>query len=166
MACAGNENEVKVKGGHSDKFLCSATNGLGEGILLRLLNENPYFLIFSSFGTNTAKWGSDVFVFSPNLEMTAKSEKITCVTDSLDSFDKVRGFDNGNTNVTIPLCIFLLPTPEEIYVSNFEASDHSHCGIVQFPCLTMRHSLTRQIGTKKVVVSGMISMNDELEFAA
>eukprot|EP00770_Monocercomonoides_exilis_P015040 MONOS_14986.1-p1 / transcript=MONOS_14986.1 / gene=MONOS_14986 / organism=Monocercomonoides_exilis_PA203 / gene_product=unspecified product / transcript_product=unspecified product / location=Mono_scaffold01120:7982-13758(+) / protein_length=1908 / sequence_SO=supercontig / SO=protein_coding / is_pseudo=false len=164
MLCVGNENEVKVKGGNFDGCFCSATYGLGGGILLRLLTENPNFLISSSFGTNTAKWGRDIFVISPNLEETAKSENITCVTDSLDSLEKVGGYNNGNTSVAIPLCIYLLPTPEEIYVSNSDASNHSHCGIVQFPCLTVKHSLTRQTGTKKVAVSGMILMSDELSF--
>ncbi|KAH7814994.1 uncharacterized protein MONOS_12599 [Monocercomonoides exilis] len=163
--CAGNENEVKVKGGSFDGCFCSTTNGLGGGILLRLLNENPDFLISSSFGTNTAKWGRDIFVLSPNLEVTAKSQKIQCVAASLDSFDKVQGYDNGNTTVAIPLCIYLIPTPEEIYVSNIEASDHSHCGIVQFPCLSLMHSLARLTGEKKVVVSGMIQISDELSFA-
>ncbi|KAH7832757.1 uncharacterized protein MONOS_5614 [Monocercomonoides exilis] len=164
MLCVGNGNEVKVKGGSFDGCYCSATYGFGGGILLRLLNENPNFLISSSFGTNTAKWGRDIFVISPNLEETAKSENITCVEASLDSVEKVRGCDNGNNSVAIPLCIYLLPTPEEIYVSNSEASNHSHCGIVQFPCLTMKHSLTRQTETKKVVVNGMILMSDELDF--
>ncbi|KAH7827858.1 putative Protein tyrosine and serine/threonine kinase [Monocercomonoides exilis] len=164
MLCVGNENEVKVNGGSFDECYCSAEYGFGGGILLRLLNENPDFLISSSFGTNTAKWGNDIFVISPNLEETAKSENITCVSDSLDSVDEVRGYDNGNTTLAIPLCIYLLPIRTEICVSNIEASDHSRCGIVKFPCLTMKHSLTRFTGTKKVVVSGMISMNDELAF--
>ncbi|KAH7823139.1 uncharacterized protein MONOS_16174 [Monocercomonoides exilis] len=164
MLCAGNENEVKVKDGAFDGCFCSSSNGLGGGILLRLLNENPDFLISSSFGTNTAKWGRDIFVLSPNLEETATSRKIACVTSSSDSVDKVRGYDNGNTSVAIPLCIYLLPSPSEICVNNIEATDHSHCGIVQFPCLTMKHSLTRQTETKKVVVSGMILMSDELAF--
>ncbi|KAH7824273.1 uncharacterized protein MONOS_196 [Monocercomonoides exilis] len=164
MLFAGSENEVKVKGGSFDGCFCSSSNGLGGGILLRLMKGNPNFLISSSFGTNTAKMGNDIFVLSPNLEMTAKSKKISCVTNSLDSFDKVRGYENGNTSVAIPLCIYLLSTPEEIYVSNIESHDHSHCGIVQFPCLTLKHSLTRQTGEKKVVVSGIILMRDELTF--
>ncbi|KAH7814978.1 uncharacterized protein MONOS_11136 [Monocercomonoides exilis] len=165
MLCVGNENEVKLKGGSFDGCFCSSSNGLGGGILLRLLNENPEFLISSLFGTNTARWGRDIFIISPNLEVTAKSQKITCVIASLDSFDKVQGYDNGNTSLVIPLCIYLLPTPEEVYVTSTEASDHSHCGIAQFPCLTMKHSLTRQTGPKKVVVNGMIMMSDELTFA-
>ncbi|KAH7831830.1 uncharacterized protein MONOS_6655 [Monocercomonoides exilis] len=165
MLCVGNGNEVKVKGGSFDGCYCSATYGFGGGILLRLLNENPEFLISSSFGTNTAKWGKDIFVISPNLEETAKSKNITCVEASLDSFEKIRGYDNGNTSVAIPLCVYLLPTQEEVHVSNIEASDHSHCGIVQFPCLSLKHSLTRLSGSKKVVVDGMILMSDELAFA-
>ncbi|KAH7816610.1 uncharacterized protein MONOS_18204 [Monocercomonoides exilis] len=96
MLYIGDANEVKVKDGSFDECYCSATNGLGGGILLRLMNENPNFLISSSFGTNTAKWGNDIFVISPNLEETAKSQKITCVTASLDSLDKMRGYDGGN----------------------------------------------------------------------
>ncbi|KAH7832613.1 uncharacterized protein MONOS_11537 [Monocercomonoides exilis] len=165
MLCVGNGNEVKVKGGSFDGCYCSATYGFGGGILLRLSTENPNFLISSSFGTNTAKWGNDIFVISPNLEETAKSENITCVTDSLDSLEKVGGYDNGNNSVAIPLCIYLLPTPEEIYVSNSEASNHSHCGIVQFPCLTLKHSLALLTGEKKVIVNGMVEMSDELAFA-
>ncbi|KAH7827323.1 uncharacterized protein MONOS_15705 [Monocercomonoides exilis] len=161
MLCAGEANEVKVEGGTFDGCFCSSSNGIGGGILLRLLTETPDFLISSSFETNTAKWGSDVFVISPNLEEIAKSQKITCVTNSLDSFDKVLGYDNGNTTLAIPLCIYLLLIPTEIYVSNIEASDHSHCGITQFPCLTMKHSLTRFTGEKKVVVKGTISVCNE-----
>ncbi|KAH7818346.1 uncharacterized protein MONOS_5912 [Monocercomonoides exilis] len=142
MLCVGNENEVKVKGGSFDGCYCSALYGLGGGILLRLMNDSPNFLISSSFGTNTAKWGRDIFVISPNLEETATSRKIACVTASLDSFDKVRGYDNGNTDTPIPLCVYLLPTPAEIYVSSTEASDHPCYGIVQFPCLTLKHFLT------------------------
>ncbi|KAH7821076.1 uncharacterized protein MONOS_12905 [Monocercomonoides exilis] len=165
MLNVGEANEVKVKGGSFDGCFCSASYGLGGGILLQFLNENPDFLISSSFGSNTAKWGRDIFVLSPNLETVAQFRKISSVNASLDSFDKVRGYDNGNTSVAIPLCIYLLPNPTEIYVSNSEASNHSHCGIVQFPCLTLKHSLSRLSGTKKVVVNGMIQMSDELVFA-
>eukprot|EP00770_Monocercomonoides_exilis_P016101 MONOS_16052.1-p1 / transcript=MONOS_16052.1 / gene=MONOS_16052 / organism=Monocercomonoides_exilis_PA203 / gene_product=unspecified product / transcript_product=unspecified product / location=Mono_scaffold01478:613-8037(-) / protein_length=2474 / sequence_SO=supercontig / SO=protein_coding / is_pseudo=false len=165
MLYIGDANEVKVKDGSFDECYCSATNGLGGGILLRLMNENPNFLISSSFGTNTAKWGNDIFVISPNLEETAKSQKITCVTASLDSLDKMRGYDGGNASVAIPLCIYLLSPLSEICVSNVEASNHSHCGIVQFPCLTLKHSLTRLAGTKKIIVNGMIMMSDELTFS-
>ncbi|KAH7820717.1 uncharacterized protein MONOS_14714 [Monocercomonoides exilis] len=161
ILCVGDGNEVKVNGGSFDECFCSTLNGLGGGILLQLLNENPDFLISSSFGANTAKWGRDIFVLSPNLEVIAKSQNITCVTASTDSADRVRGFDNGNTSVAIPLCIYLLPTPEEIYVSNAESYDHLHCGIAQFPCLTLKHSLTHQTEEKKVIVKGTIPVCDE-----
>ncbi|KAH7816513.1 uncharacterized protein MONOS_10988 [Monocercomonoides exilis] len=165
MLCVGNENEVKVKGGSFDGCFCSETDGFGGGILLQLLTDNPDFLISSSFGINTAKWGNNIFVISPDLEAIANPQKISCVSASLDTFDKVRGYDNGNTSVAIPLCIYLLPDPTEIYVSNTEASDHSHCGIAQFPCLTIKHSLARQTGEKKIIVSGMILVSEEMTFA-
>ncbi|KAH7816203.1 uncharacterized protein MONOS_8283 [Monocercomonoides exilis] len=73
------------------------------------------------------------------VEETAKSENITCETATLNSVDKVRGYDNENTNVAIPLCIYLLPSPEEIYARSTESSDHSHCGIVQFPSIQLQY---------------------------
>ncbi|KAH7826060.1 uncharacterized protein MONOS_4187 [Monocercomonoides exilis] len=164
MIEVGNVGSLSVSGGVVRNCYASTMQGRGGGIGLKVSNINANFLISSGFEGNRAKWGSDIFVDSINLESTAKSGKITCLTASLDSFDKVRGYDNGNTSLAIPLCIYLF-NPEEVYVSNTEAYDHSHCGIVQFPCLTLKHSLTRQTGTKKVVVSGMIMMNDELSFA-
>ncbi|KAH7827544.1 uncharacterized protein MONOS_2979 [Monocercomonoides exilis] len=164
MLYAGKGNEVNVKDGNFYGCFCSAIDDLWGGILHRLLTENPDFLISSSFGANTSKWGREIFVISPNLEETANSQNITCVITSLDSFDKVRGYDNGNSSVAIPLCIYLLLAPEEIFVSNVDAFNHSHCGIVQFPCLALKHALTWLIGIKKVVVNGMISMSNELSF--
>ncbi|KAH7826070.1 uncharacterized protein MONOS_9514 [Monocercomonoides exilis] len=160
----GNVGSLSVKAGVVRNCYASTTQGRGGGIGLKVKDIGTEFLISSGFEGNRAKWGSDIFVDSINLESTAKSRKIASLTASLDSFDKVRGYDNGNTSLAIPLCIYLLPTPEEIYVSNIEAYDHSHCGIVQFPCLTMKHSVKHQTGTKKVVVSGMIMMSDELAF--
>ncbi|KAH7826132.1 uncharacterized protein MONOS_5524 [Monocercomonoides exilis] len=162
MVEMGNVGSLNVKGGVVKNCYASATQGRGGGIGLKVRDTNANFQISSAFEVNRAKWGSDIFVDSINLESTAKSERIACLTASFDSFEKVRGYDNGNTSLIIPLCIYLLPTPEEIFVSNNEAYDHSHCGIVQFPCLTLKHSLTRQTETKKVVVSGMILMSDEL----
>ncbi|KAH7821523.1 uncharacterized protein MONOS_4435 [Monocercomonoides exilis] len=178
--CTFNEIERTTNGSavmsfHDDKanidLNSSIFSGCGSiisengGSMMCVGNENEVKVKGGNFDGCFSKRGIDIFVISPDLEETAKSEKITCVTATLDSFDKVRGYDNGNNSVAIPLCIYLLPTPEEICVSNTEAYDHSHCGIVQFPCLTMKHSLTRQTGTKKIVVNGMIMMSDELAFA-
>ncbi|KAH7826081.1 uncharacterized protein MONOS_12421 [Monocercomonoides exilis] len=165
MVEVGNVGSLKMNGGVVKNCYALAAQGRGGGIGLKVKDTNAEFLISSGFEGNRAKWGSDIFVDSIDLETTAKSERIACLTASLDSFDKVTGYDKGNTSLAIPLCIYLLPTPEEIYVSNIETSDHSHCGIVQFPCLTMKHSLTRQTGTKKIVVEGMIMISDELAFS-
>ncbi|KAH7822553.1 uncharacterized protein MONOS_11864 [Monocercomonoides exilis] len=140
--CAGEANEVKVKGYNFDGCFCSATDGLGISLFL------PHLV-------RTQKSGEMISLSFHQIWKKLLNQKTS----------QVRGYDNGNNSVAIPLCIYLLPTPEEIHVSNTEASDHSHCGIVQFPCLTLKHSLTRLTGTKKVVVNGMISMGDELAFS-
>ncbi|KAH7826042.1 uncharacterized protein MONOS_4171 [Monocercomonoides exilis] len=164
MVEVGNVGSLTMNGGVVKNCYASTIQGRGGGIGLKVKDTNAEFLISSGFEGNRAKWGSDIFVDSVDLETTARSGKITSLTASLDSFDKVRGYDNGNTSLAIPLCIYLLPTPEEIYVSSIEAYDHSYCGIVQFPCLTLKHSLTRQTETKKVNANGMILMSDELSF--
>ncbi|KAH7828480.1 uncharacterized protein MONOS_14268 [Monocercomonoides exilis] len=121
---------------------------------------------FEGCGSSSSENGGSMMLFAGNgNEVKVNGGSFDGCFSSLDTLDKVRGYDNGNNSVAIPLCIYLLHTPEEIYVSNSEASYHSYCGIVQFPCLTLKHSVIRQTGTKKVTVSGMIMMSDELTFA-
>ncbi|KAH7826074.1 uncharacterized protein MONOS_11101 [Monocercomonoides exilis] len=165
MVEMGNVGSLTMNGGVVKNCYASTTQGRGGGIGLKVRDINANFQISSAFEGNRAKWGSDIFVDSINLESTAKSRKIASLTASLETINKIRGFHNGDETIPIPLCAYLIPLPEEIFVSNIDAFNHSLCGFPEFPCLTLSHSLTRQEEEKKIVVSGMIMMSDELVFS-
>ncbi|KAH7826100.1 uncharacterized protein MONOS_15751 [Monocercomonoides exilis] len=160
----GNVGSLTMNGGVVKNCYASTTQGRGGGIGLKVSNINAEFQISSGFEGNRAKWGSDIFVDSINLESTAKSGKITSLTASFDTKSKIQGYENGDESFPIPMCVYLIPMPDEIFVSNVDAYDHSHCGFVEFPCLSLSHSLTRQEEEKKIIVEGMILMSDELAF--
>ncbi|KAH7825834.1 uncharacterized protein MONOS_11053p2 [Monocercomonoides exilis] len=160
----GSEKYVKLNGGIVKNCYASATQGRGGGIGLKVKDISSDFMISSEFEGNRAKWGSDIFVDSINLESTAKSGKITSLTASISTINKIRGFDNGNETVPIPLCVYLISLPEEIVASNVDAFDNSYCGFTEFPCMTLNHSLTRQEEEKKIVIDGMTEVNSELMF--
>ncbi|KAH7825114.1 uncharacterized protein MONOS_14633 [Monocercomonoides exilis] len=164
MIEVGSGASLNMIGGLVKNCYASTIQGRGGGIGLKVKDTSAEFLISSAFEVNRAKWGSDIFVDSINLESTAKSRKITSLTASIETINKIRGFHNGDETIPIPLCAYLIPVPEEIIVSNIDAFNHSFCGFTEFPCLTLRHSLTRQEEEKKIVVSGMIMMSDELVF--
>ncbi|KAH7826248.1 uncharacterized protein MONOS_17404 [Monocercomonoides exilis] len=166
MVEVGNVGSLNVSGGVVKNCYASTVQGRGGGIGLKVRDTNAEFQISSAFEGNRAKWGSDIFVDSIDLETTAKGGKITSLTASFDTKSKIQGYDNGNDSIPIPLCVYLIPLPEEIIVSNVDAFDHSRCGFAEFPCLTLKHSLTRQISEKKIVVDGMIEMKNELTFGS
>eukprot|EP00770_Monocercomonoides_exilis_P014833 MONOS_14779.1-p1 / transcript=MONOS_14779.1 / gene=MONOS_14779 / organism=Monocercomonoides_exilis_PA203 / gene_product=unspecified product / transcript_product=unspecified product / location=Mono_scaffold01072:12403-17936(+) / protein_length=1821 / sequence_SO=supercontig / SO=protein_coding / is_pseudo=false len=164
MVEVGNVGSLNVSGGVVRNCYASTIQGRGGGIGLKVRNTNAEFLVSSAFEGNRAKWGSDIFVDSVDLETTAKGGKIASLTASFDTKSTIQGYDNGNDSIPIPLCVYLIPLPEEIIVSNVDAFDHSRCGFAEFPCLTLKHSLTRQISEKKIVVDGMIELKNELIF--
>eukprot|EP00770_Monocercomonoides_exilis_P004511 MONOS_4490.1-p1 / transcript=MONOS_4490.1 / gene=MONOS_4490 / organism=Monocercomonoides_exilis_PA203 / gene_product=unspecified product / transcript_product=unspecified product / location=Mono_scaffold00120:29305-38289(+) / protein_length=2995 / sequence_SO=supercontig / SO=protein_coding / is_pseudo=false len=164
MIEAGRESSLTMDEGIVKNCYASATQGRGGGIGLKVKDTNAEFQISSAFNGNVAKWGSDIFIDSPNLETTARSGKITSLTASISTINKIRGFHNGDETIPIPLCVYLIPLPSEIVVSNADAFDHSRCGFAEFPCLTLKHSLEMQEEEKKIVVDGMIEMQDELTF--
>ncbi|KAH7815310.1 uncharacterized protein MONOS_4506 [Monocercomonoides exilis] len=164
MVEVGNIGSLTMNGGVVRNCYASTTQGRGGGIGLKVKDTNAEFQISSGFEGNSAKWGNDIFIDSPNLEATAKSRKITSFTASISTINKIRGFHNGDETIPIPLCVYLIPLPSEIVVSNADAFDHSRCGFAEFPCLTLKHSLEMQEEEKKIVVDGMIAMEDELTF--
>ncbi|KAH7826093.1 uncharacterized protein MONOS_16118 [Monocercomonoides exilis] len=164
MVEVGNVGSLKMNGGVVKNCYALAAQGRGGGIGLKVKDTNAEFLISSGFEGNRAKWGSDIFVDSIDLETTAKSGKIAPLTASIETINKIRGFHNGDETIPIPLCAYLIPMPDEIFVSNVDAFNHSRCGFAEFPCLTLKHCLTRQEEEKKIIVEGMILMSDELAF--
>ncbi|KAH7819892.1 uncharacterized protein MONOS_1805 [Monocercomonoides exilis] len=164
MIEVGNVGSLRMNGGFVKNCYASTTQGRGGGIGLKVKDTSADFLISSTFEGNRAKWGSDIFVDSIDLGTTATSGKITSLTASNSTINKIRGFHNGDETIPIPLCVYLIYLPEEIVASNVDAFDHSYCGYAEFPCLTLKHSLTRQEEEKKIVVDGMIAMEEELIF--
>ncbi|KAH7820969.1 uncharacterized protein MONOS_1759 [Monocercomonoides exilis] len=164
MVEMGSGSSLNVKGGVVTNCYASTIQGRGGGIGLKVKDTSADFLISSAFEVNRARWGSDIFVDSIDLESTATSGKITSLTASNSTINKIRGFDDGDETVPIPLCVYLIPIPEEIVASNVGAFDHSHCGYAEFPCQTLNHSLEMQEDEKKIVVDGMIAMEEELTF--
>ncbi|KAH7826857.1 uncharacterized protein MONOS_13856 [Monocercomonoides exilis] len=160
----GNVGSLTMNGGVIRNCYASTIQGRGGGIGLKVKDTDAEFLISQVFEGNRAKWGSDIFVDSINLESIAKSGKITSLTASFDTKSKIQGFNNGDESAPIPLCVYLIPLPEEIVVSNVDAFDNSYCGYAEIPCQTLKHCLTRQEKEKKIVVDGTIEMQDELTF--
>ncbi|KAH7824441.1 uncharacterized protein MONOS_15105 [Monocercomonoides exilis] len=166
MVAVGSGGSLNVKGGIAKNCYASTTQGRGGGIGLKVRETNANFHISSAFEGNRAKWGNDIFIDSPNLESAARSGKITSLTASNPLLDEIRGFDKGDDSTPIPLGAYLIPLPDEIYVSSVDAFNHSLCGFAEFPCLTLRHCLTRQEEEKKIVVDGMIEVKNELTFGS
>ncbi|KAH7828024.1 uncharacterized protein MONOS_13018 [Monocercomonoides exilis] len=164
MIEVGSGASLNMIGGLVKNCYASTIQGRGGGIGLKVRNTNADFLISSAFNGNRAKWGSDIFVDSFDLESTAISGNITSLTASFDTKSKMQGFNNGDESAAIPLCVYLIPLPEEIVVSNVDASDNSYCGYAEIPCLTLKHCLTRQEEEKKIVIDGMTEVNSELMF--
>ncbi|KAH7816694.1 uncharacterized protein MONOS_18214 [Monocercomonoides exilis] len=160
----GNVGSLTMNGGVIRNCYASTIQGRGGGIGLKVKDTDAEFQISSAFEGNRAKWGSDIFVDSINLESIAKSGKITLLTASFETINKIRGLDNGDDSIPIPLCAYLISLPDEIFVSNIDAFNHSLCGFAEFPCLTLKHCLTRQEEEKKIVIDGMIEVKNELTF--
>eukprot|EP00770_Monocercomonoides_exilis_P007277 MONOS_7240.1-p1 / transcript=MONOS_7240.1 / gene=MONOS_7240 / organism=Monocercomonoides_exilis_PA203 / gene_product=unspecified product / transcript_product=unspecified product / location=Mono_scaffold00242:77323-83471(+) / protein_length=1989 / sequence_SO=supercontig / SO=protein_coding / is_pseudo=false len=157
-------NYMEFKGGSIKNCYSSEATGRGGGIGMIIGEGDSDFEISCAFEGNKAKWGSDIFIDFPNLESAARSGKITSLTASNSTINKIRGFDNGDETIPIPLCVYLIPLPNEIAVSNADAFDYSRCGFAEFPCLTLKHSLERQEDEKKIVVDGMTEVKNELAF--
>ncbi|KAH7820348.1 uncharacterized protein MONOS_2253 [Monocercomonoides exilis] len=143
MVEMGNVGSLTMNGGVVKNCFASITQGRGGGIGLKVKDTSAEFLISSAFEGNRAKWGSDIFVDSIDLELTATSGKITSLTASNPLLDEIRGFDKGDDSIPIPLCAYLMIISDEIYVSNADAFYHFFCGFAEFPCMTLKHSLER-----------------------
>ncbi|KAH7826105.1 uncharacterized protein MONOS_14449 [Monocercomonoides exilis] len=164
MVEVGNVGSLTMNGGVVRNCYVSTIQGRGGGIGLKVRDIYAEFQISSGFEGNRAKWGSDIFVDSINLESTAKSERIACLTASFDTKRKIQGYENGDESFPIPMCVYLIPLPDEIFVSNVDAFDYFYCGFAEVPCQTLSHCLTRQEEEKKIVVDGKIEVKSELMF--
>ncbi|KAH7821159.1 uncharacterized protein MONOS_6365 [Monocercomonoides exilis] len=144
MAEVGSGSSLNVKGGIVKNCYASATQGRGGGIGLKVKDTNTNFLISSGFEGNRARWGSDIFVDSIDLESTATSGKITSLTASLETKSKMQGYENGDESFPIPLCIYLWNNfSAPAFVGGGSLShDFSKCGFEEFPCSSILKAAT------------------------
>ncbi|KAH7830828.1 uncharacterized protein MONOS_4118 [Monocercomonoides exilis] len=144
MAEVGNVCSLMMNGGVVKNCYASINKGKGGGIGLKVRDISAEFLISSAFEGNRAKWGSDIFVDSIDLESTATSEKITSLTASLETKSKIQGYENGDESFPIPLCIYLWNNfSAPAFVGGGSLShDFSKCGFEEFPCSSISKAVS------------------------
>ncbi|KAH7821091.1 uncharacterized protein MONOS_12000 [Monocercomonoides exilis] len=151
MVEVGSGSSLNVKGGIVKNCYASATQGRGGGIGLKVKDTNTEFLISSTFEGNRARWGSDIFVDSIDLESTATSGKITSLTASLETKSKMQGYENGDESFPIPLCVHLWNNfSSPAFVGGGSLShDFSKCGFEEFPCSSIWKAVSLHFEGKK-----------------
>ncbi|KAH7821060.1 uncharacterized protein MONOS_8852 [Monocercomonoides exilis] len=151
MVEVGSGSSLNVKGGIVKNCYASATQGRGGGIGLKVRDTNADFLISSGFEGNRARWGSDIFVDSIDLESTATSGKITSLTASLETKSKMQGYENGDESFPIPLCVYLWNNfSAPAFVGGGSLShDFSKCGFEEFPCSSISKAVSLHFEGKK-----------------
>ncbi|KAH7832217.1 uncharacterized protein MONOS_11439 [Monocercomonoides exilis] len=170
MAEVGSGSSLNVKGGIVKNCYASATQGRGGGIGLKVKDTSADFLISSAFEGNRARWGSDIFVDSIDLESTATSGKITSLTASLETKSKMQGYENGDESFPIPLCVYLWNnfSPPAFVGGGSLSHDFSKCGFEEFPCssISKAASLHFEGKIKDVALLEPFSFEEELELTS
>ncbi|KAH7821050.1 uncharacterized protein MONOS_11674 [Monocercomonoides exilis] len=154
MVEVGSGSSLKMNGGFVKNCYASTTQGRGGGIGLKVKDISADFLISSGFEGNRARWGSDIFVDSIDLESTATSGKIASLTASLETKSKMQGYENGDESFPIPLCIYLWNNfSAPAFVGGGSLShDFSKCGFEEFPCSSILKAVSLHYeGEKKDV---------------
>ncbi|KAH7821118.1 uncharacterized protein MONOS_13548 [Monocercomonoides exilis] len=167
MVEMGSGSSLNVKGGTVKNCYASATQGRGGGIGLKVRDTSAEFLISSGFEGNRARWGSDIFVDSIDLESTATSGKIASLTASLETKSKMQGYENGDESFPIPLCVYLWNNfSAPAFVGGGSLShDFSKCGFEEFPCSSILKAVSLHFEGKKkdVALLEPFSFEEELE---
>ncbi|KAH7821018.1 uncharacterized protein MONOS_14678 [Monocercomonoides exilis] len=151
MVEMGSGSSLSVKGGIVKNCYASTIQGRGGGIGLKVRDASSEFLISSGFEGNRARWGSDIFVDSIDLESTATSGKIASLTASLETKSKMQGYENGDESFPIPLCVYLWNNfSAPAFVGGGSLShDFSKCGFEEFPCSSISKAATIHFEGKK-----------------
>ncbi|KAH7819518.1 uncharacterized protein MONOS_7588 [Monocercomonoides exilis] len=137
----------------------NAQNGKGRGgcIYLKLTNAADDFVISNpGFENNSALFGKDVYVCSPNLKASVTRERIAYYS-SLFSVDEAMGTDEGTPEVVIPLVYCLRERGERVNVGS-NGVDVGVCGFEDYPCKTMQFSLAQQEKVHKLTIASSYSL--------
>ncbi|KAH7815409.1 uncharacterized protein MONOS_4738 [Monocercomonoides exilis] len=154
---------------------CSAQSGsfvgYGGGMLIELLDADASFVVssptFPADGANSARYGRDVFVVSPNLSRSVCEETMLfALAVPLQDTDSMMGYEGEDKRNAIPLVYVVNPVGSTIVVSSAEGVDVSCCGFEEYPCLTLKHSFWRQQGKKKsILISEGFELNERVELS-
>ncbi|KAH7831826.1 uncharacterized protein MONOS_6652 [Monocercomonoides exilis] len=170
MVEVGSESSLNVKGGIVKNCYASATQGRGGGIGLKVNGINAEFLLSSAFEGNRAKFGSDIFVDSIDLESTATSGKIASLTPSFDTKSKMQGYENGDESFPIPLCVYLWNnfSPPAFVGGGSLSHDFSKCGFEEFPCSSISKAASVHFEGKKkcIAILESFAFEDELSLTS
>ncbi|KAH7817564.1 uncharacterized protein MONOS_18118 [Monocercomonoides exilis] len=151
---------------------CSApstdTVGHGGGIFVDLHAADIAFKIssplFMASAPNSAYYGADVFIQSPNL--TTSITKLTIPfahSTSTGNADSLRGFDGEDKTNAIPLIYFISDVGSIVHADSSNGLDVAPCGFTDYPCQTLSHSLTKQMAkAKNIGLSDSFELREEL----
>ncbi|KAH7827693.1 uncharacterized protein MONOS_12177 [Monocercomonoides exilis] len=156
----GTVGSISVTGGQFVGCYSSEETGKGGAICLKLSEADEKFLInVGKFSDNIAKYGSSLFVRSPNLELTALSGKITGL-ESTSTVLTHQGYDNNDETVAIPLVSFIMPATEHFISSTSE--NFKGCGYEVYPCQTMSFVLSEQRQSVSIVLAADFALKEEV----
>ncbi|KAH7827902.1 uncharacterized protein MONOS_244 [Monocercomonoides exilis] len=153
----GGESVVNVRDCRMEE--CSArfgvgSNGKGGAMFLALRSSTSFFTLGAvlAFTSNSAKFGNDVFVEAPKLDLAV-------TTSSFQFFDKNQPFsrdaacgtDSRWENVAIPLVFYLMEREQDVSVAG-GGEDVTICGFAEYPCKTISFGLTLQPAEKSILL--------------
>ncbi|KAA6388461.1 MAG: hypothetical protein EZS28_016013, partial [Streblomastix strix] len=162
---------ISITGTASNFSQCTVPNdsGLGGAIYLDILTggETKYDLTDASYqGGNNALYGNNLFINAINLRSAVPVGdptriKIGAGNNEQSQLTNLMGYDNGNTQIAVPLYYMYTQVDQSIYnvkdtVSNGQGNDNIGCGHLDYPCLTIGYAI-QQSGSATEKKVGIIS---------
>ncbi|KAH7830959.1 uncharacterized protein MONOS_17025 [Monocercomonoides exilis] len=151
---------------------CSApssdTVGYGGGTYLDLHEADIAFKIlaplFSTSLPNSAYYGDDVFVQSPNLTTSITNETMPFAHSSgTEKVNSLQGFDGENRVNAIPLIYFICDAGSTVHADSSKGLNVAPCGFTDYPCQTLSYSFSKQMTkAKDVSLSVSFELREEL----
>ncbi|KAH7832466.1 uncharacterized protein MONOS_3825 [Monocercomonoides exilis] len=133
-----------------------STRGGAINMYLSAGNTAASFEANVNFEGNSADFGKNIFVSSPNLTASITRPRylfFRCYDNSYTQGNwakkwmwdrkEMMGFDNHNSAEAIPLGYYLMDQQEQIYLSD-EGKDVTACGFYDYHCKTFNYAIWRQ----------------------
>ncbi|KAA6393212.1 MAG: hypothetical protein EZS28_011259, partial [Streblomastix strix] len=167
---------ILITGTESTFTSCTVPNdsGLGGAIYLDIQSdgETKYDLTGASYLTgNNALYGKNLFINAINLRSAVPIGDPTRIKLGAQNpetdFYNLMGYDNGNSQIAIPLYYLYTAVDQSIYnvkdtTSNGQGNDNIGCGHLDYPCLTIYYAIEQSgSASEKKVESGI---NQQLKY--